>query len=212
MKQISICVAVAAAITLCTQSASAHVPYLESEDFDFAAPFIAWDGAQSIAVYSWLESAGDIDVYWVVCNKPTDFYVELLVPVCPAYARFFPQFALIGPGLPAPSVPIGLGVYRATMAPWADRTEPRKTFYEPFGGKSYYEGPDYDARVGPGLYLLLVWDPEGNSGDYVVGIGKEERFPLPDLIRALTNTPIIRRNEELHSPCGSSDAGAPAVP
>jgi hypothetical protein len=38
-------------------------------------------------------------------------------------------------------------------------------------------------------------------GDYVLPIGKEERWPPADIRRALIETPKIRRNEELHSPC-----------
>lgn len=79
-------------------------------------------------------------------------------------------------------------------------------------GKSYHEGPCYDEFVvQPGLYLLAVRDVEGTSGDCVLGIGKEERFLLPHLIRALINTPIIRRNEELHGACGSQVEGPRAT-
>lgn len=213
MKQIHSHLLLAAVLGFVASGAAAHVPYLESRDSSFREPFIAWDASQSIAVYSWLDSATDVDVYWVLVSEPTEFYVELLVPVCPAYESFFPQFALLGPNLPAPSISLGSGAYRLWVAPWTDRDEPRETFYEPFGGKSYYEGPGYDKTVvHPGLYILLVWDPHAESGDYVVGIGKEERFPLPDLIRALINTPIIRRDGELHGPCGPSKEDAPAAP
>ena len=195
---------VAAAISFSAQLAVAHVPYLETGDFGLSNPFVTTDASQSIAVYSWLESAEDVDFYFVSVTEPTEFFVELLVPVCPEYDSFFPQFALLGPSLPARSIPLGLGEYRLVVAPWTDRDEPRDTFFEPFGGKWYYEGPGYNQFVTqPGLYILMVWDPEGESGDYVLGLGTEERFPLPDLIRSRINTPIIRRNGELHSPCGA---------
>ena len=190
------------AVPFYAQIGKAHVPYLENADFTLSNPFVTKDASQSIAVYSWLESAEDVDFYYVLVTEPTEFFVELLVPVCQEYESFFPQFALLGPSLPEPSVPLGDGTYRLVVAPWTNRDEPRDIFFEPFGNKFYYEGPGYNQLVTqPGLYILMVWDPEGKSGDYVVGIGREERFPLPDFIRSLIITPIIRQNGELHSPC-----------
>lgn len=183
-------------------SATAHVPYLEEQDYSLGSPFFDFDVAQSIAIYAWLESPEDVDV--VVCwvRQPTRLFVETLVPVCPAYKSFFPCFAVLGPGLPPPAVPV-IGPYRLAVLPWADQSEPRDVFYEPFGNKSYYQGPAFDQQVAiPGPYFIFVWNPAGMVGDYVLPIGREERWPLPDIIRALIVTPMIRDNLELHSPCG----------
>jgi hypothetical protein len=37
--------------------------------------------------------------------------------------------------------------YRLATVDWSDRSEPRETFYEPFGDKTYYQGPAYDPQV-----------------------------------------------------------------
>ena len=185
-----------------TLSALGHVPYLEEEDFSPKRPFFHFDVTQSIAVYAWLESPDDVDVYVCWVQQPSRLFLEALVPVCPAYESFFPSFAVFGPGLPAPATPV-IGPYRLATVDWSDRSEPRETFYEPFGDKTYYQGPAYDQQVTiPGLYFIFVWDPDGVGGDYVLAIGKEERWPLPAILRALIETPKIRRGEELHSPCG----------
>ncbi len=182
--------------------ATAHVPYLEEVDYSPGRPGLNFDVTQSVAMYSWLESPDDVDIYVCWVWQPSRFFVETLVPLCPAYESFFPSIAILGPGLPAPATPV-IGSYSLTTVNWDDRSEPRETFYEPFGDKEYYQGPDYDQFVTiPGLYFIFVWDPDGNGGDYVLPIGKEERWPLPDIIRALIETPKIRRGEELHSPCG----------
>jgi len=182
-------------------SAAAHVPYLEEEDYSLRRPFLNLDVTQSIALYSWLESADDVDIHMCWVPEPSRFFAELLVPVCAAYESFFPWFAVIGPGLPTPSSRL-LGPYRLSIIPWREGGAPRETFYEPFGGKSYYQGPTFDRQVTkPGLYFIFVWDPKGTVGDYVLPIGKEERWPPADIKRALIETPKIRRNEELHIPC-----------
>jgi hypothetical protein len=181
--------------------ALAHVPYLEEQDYSFQRPFLDLDVTQSIAVYAWLESDQDIDVYVCWVPEPSRLFVELLVPVCDEYESFFPGFAVVGPDLPGLSIPVGAG-YRIQAVAWMNRSTPRETFYEPFGGKSYYQGPTYDQLVSaPGLYFVICWDPDGKRGDYVMPIGFEERWPIPAIIRAIFITPQIRRDEELHSPC-----------
>ena len=182
-------------------TASGHVPYLEEEDYTIQRPFLDLDVEQSIAVYAWLESGNDVDVYVCWVPGPVRLFAELLVPVCPSLESFFPAIAVLGPGLPAPALPVG-GGYGLLPVPWVDRDEPREQFYEPFGNKSYYQGPSYDTEVSvPGLYFIFCWDPEGTGGDYVLPIGYEERWPLNAILRALQITPKIRRNEELHGPC-----------
>jgi hypothetical protein len=75
---------------------------------------------------------------------------------------------------------------------------PRTQFYEPFGNKSYYQGPRLEITLKPGKYRLIYWDPEGKVGDYVATIGKYEIWLVKDIIRAFKITPIIRAGGELH--------------
>ncbi len=130
--------------------ALAHVPYLEHQDYAETEPFqVRKSIEQSIAVYAWLENdrinpCKDIDVYTFEIANPTRVYIEAIVPVCPEYEEFVPWFALVGPGLPESehelpfTIPEGYGVVvKENVKPG----EPREKFYEPFGGKWYYEGP-----------------------------------------------------------------------
>ena len=80
--------------------------------------------------------------------------------------------------------------------------ETRPTFYEPFGGKAYYAGVQFrDVLTTPGVWTVIVWDPYAMGGDYVLTIGEKEQFAWPDILRALANTPYIRKNKELHAEC-----------
>ena len=89
---------------------SAHVPYLEHNDFSEQEPFIVRKTViQSIAVYSWIDNknedpGADIDVYQFKVRIPNiRIYIELIGPVCDGYyENFVPWFALVGPGLSDP--------------------------------------------------------------------------------------------------------------
>lgn len=189
-----------------TQWAQAHVPYLERYDFTEKRPFIVDDVEQSIAVYSWLDSEDDLDFFQFDVSEPVRLFVEVILPVCPSYVNFRPWFAIIGPGLPPPlyELPIDLPEgYGAVVMADEDTGEPRERFYEPFGGKWYFQGPQFDEIVeSAGEWAVIYWDPTGHRGDYVAVIGTEERFEGQDILRVLINTPIIRQDGELHVPCG----------
>jgi hypothetical protein len=190
----------------------AHVPYLERRDFSVQQPFTVRKSiTQSIAVYSWLETdwvnpSTDIDVYsFTIKDQPLRIFLEVIVPVCDGfYANFTPWFALVGPGLPPANqtlpfeIPLGYGVIVKQDVPPGS---PREEFYEPFGGKSYYQGPRFDETLYLwGTYYVYYWDPYQKGGDYVAVLGYKEQFPPLDILRALINTPLIRRGYELHLP------------
>ncbi len=193
-------------------TALAHVPYLERRDSSAEQPFqVRRSITQSIAVYSWLKTdwvkpSTDIDVYsFTINDQPLRIFLEVIVPVCEGYyANFTPWFALVGPGLPPPNqtipfnIPEGYGVIVKQDAPPG---RPREQFYEPFGGKSYYQGPRFDETINiSGTYSVYYWDPYQKGGDYVAVLGYKEQFPPIDFLRALINTPLIRRDYELHVP------------
>lgn len=206
MRHVLLC----AVVLLCVGVAGhalAHVPYFEQEDFTDEAPFEVKNSVeQSIAVYSWLGPDGtDRDVYEFVLEKPALVYVETLVPECDIYADVYPSFAIVGPGFPPEEgdealpfdVPKDMGVVVVSQD---DTVDPRPSFYEPFGGKSYYQGPTFQEDVDtPGKYRIHVWDPLSLGGDYVAVIGNGEIWRLPDITRALIYTPLIRRDREIHS-------------
>lgn len=180
--------------------ADAHVPYLEDRDFTTSSPFVCPSAEQSIAVYSWLESSSDVDYYRVKVTTGTLFYAGVIVPVFDQYAAFRPCFALIGPGLPhtTESLPTKLPSGWGAVIIRESEGKPRKQFYEPFGGKSYYQGPEMTMRLQAGEYTLIYWDPNKRMGDYVAIIGKREIWGARDTVRGLRVTPVIRRGGELH--------------
>jgi len=184
----------------------AHVPYLEDVDYSFARPMELEDPiAKSRAFYSWFDTGEDVDVYAFEVTEPVRLFAQALVPVCQGYEDVLPWFAIAGPGLPPPEVdlpfdlPPGYGAYVVeNEEPWT----PREVFYEPFGDKWYFDGPVFDQDADElGTWYLYYWNPQGKAGDYVAVIGSAEIWEVPDILRALVYTPMIRKGEELHISC-----------
>jgi len=197
-----------------TQTAFAHVPYLEPSDFSVQQPFqVKRSITQSLGVYAWLETdnvhpSTDIDVYAFTITQPTRIHIEVIIPVVNGYyyVNFTPWFALLGPGLPAPNqtlpfdLPEGYGVIVTQDLPPGHH---RETFFEPFGIKWYYQGPKFDQIMNTsGTYYVYYWDDYQMGGDYVAVLGYKELFPPIDILRSIINVPLIRHNHELHLPSG----------
>jgi hypothetical protein len=191
---------------LTTGVASPHVPFLENTDFSEAEPFLIEPPLnKSRAVYGWLHSGTDIDVYTFELNEQSHLRAFSLVPVCPDYEDFFPSFAVVGPGLTTPGnhlpfkIPEGYGALVISNTPPGKN---RNTFFEPFTNKNYYRGPSFDQFISTaGTWYVYFWDPSGRGGDYVAVFGFTERFSLKDILRALINTPKIWFDKELHTDC-----------
>lgn len=196
---------------LLTSQVSAHVPYFEHKDFSEEKPFkVRKIITQSKAIYSWLENDGlnpceDIDVYKLTLIRPVSLYIELIVPVVEDYyEEFVPWFALVGPGLPDPGQELPFDIledHGAIVMENVEPGQPRETFYEIFGNKSYYKGPVFDEKLNTtGTYYVYCWDPYETGGDYTLVIGDLEIWGPFDILRALFYTPQIRRGLELHVP------------
>ena len=215
-KKIKIFVILTIEISLLLPVVNAHVPYLEHKDFTEENPFMVKKSIfQSIAVYSWLETdfvnpCEDFDVYEFKVRIPnTRIYANLIGPVCGGfYENFVPWFALVGPGLPDPGSEFPFDLpdgYGAIIKENVEPGEPRETFYEPFGGKEYYDGPTIDEKFEKtGTYYVYVWDPHEIGGDYTLALGKYEIWLPLDILRALIYTPLIRLGFELHLPLNGS--------
>lgn len=193
-------------MVLAAGDAGSHVPFLEGSDFSESEPFVLDHPLKkSRAIYAWLHSGTDIDIYTFELEEQSRLRAFSLVPVCPSYKDFLPSFAVVGPGLALPEerlpfkVPEGYGAVIVKNTP---KGTSRNTFFEPFTSKNYYRGPSYDQTIStPGTWYVYYWDPAGKGGDYVAVFGFTERFSFRDIIRAFSNTPKIWFDRELHTDC-----------
>jgi len=72
-----------------------------------------------------------------------------------------------------------------------------KEFYEPFGRDYYLQGPEFDKKIPAGKYKIEVFSvdlPEqaGNQGKYVLVVGKQEIFPLPESLNIYWQLPLLK--------------------
>lgn len=66
-------------------------------------------------------------------------------------------------------------------------------YFEPFAGDRYLKGPETEKSVPPGRYRIEVSSP-GNSGRYVLVVGREERFSLAETVEMIAVLPSLKRD------------------
>jgi len=183
----------------------AHVPYIEGKDYSVSTAFKVEKIIQSKAFYAYLDK-GDVDEFVMHVEEPTPIYVHMLIPFCKEYAAYATRYALTGPGLPKPTMPLPIELPSDHGAivwdPHYDDWSERPFMYEMFSDRQYFESTRYryDAEQS-GEYRLVVWHPDGTPGDYIAILGRTENFSLADMQLAYVNTPIIRAHAEMKGKC-----------
>ncbi|MEO8444859.1 MAG: hypothetical protein ABI567_07645 [Gammaproteobacteria bacterium] len=193
-----------ACLALLAVSAAAHVPFLEGPDYSPDKPYIVHDVTNSKSIHAQIGTPGDVDVYRIDLDQPTRIYTQTDIPWCPQYETFGVTYALAGPGLPPPAIPLpvtlpsgyGAVVVRDTAA------DSRDTWLEPFSGRQMWLGASYaldDAP--PGIYQMIVWNEQGRTGDYIAVIGEAEIFNAPEIRQVVATSPRLRGGANLMVKC-----------
>jgi len=152
------------------QTARAHLPYLESDkkEVSVESPVV------SKAYYGWLSS--DSAVYSIDSAKPFLLYLNLLAPkVENARLDFSAKIYKDGDQL---------GAMNGGDAFW-------QVEYEPFANDYYLKGPEYEAQLPAGDYRVEVYN-SGNSGNYVLAVGKTEDLSFSQFLRTLAVLPQVK--------------------
>ena len=230
------------------QYASAHNLFVEpqtllenpadaptEDDFSFSAPFQIENVKDSQAIFSYL-TPGEVDVFeFEVTPQDLDFGPVLvtasaLPPACHETINNYPVTALMGPGLPPPSVdlpfdvPPGMGVIVANN-PKVDIGSERSIFDIDIAepqlnlGIAWFlpQGITQDCLLNnpfqcdfsnsialpvfvPGIYSIIMYDPDGKAQDYTANIGssEENQIPNPEV------EDLIRDNNLLHTACSET--------
>ena len=119
--------------------------------------------------------------YFISSEKDFNLYLNLLVPefanpVGKYSAEIF-------------SIKDGEELYVARFSEPADWQE----FYEPFGRDYYLKGPELDKTFPAGKYKIEVFSKD-NLGKYVLAVGKQEVFPLPESLNIFWQLPLLKIN------------------
>jgi hypothetical protein len=130
----------------------------------------------SFAIYRDLESSGEVDFYAFEAEAGDELYAGINVPALRELESYGVSIALVGPGLPEVEYdvlpaehPEGLGAL----------------IFPSVAGEDFYEGRQQIEMDLPesGTYYLLAWNPDGETGKYVMDVGREEVFGPADLFR-----------------------------
>jgi len=159
-------------------SAQAHQPRLVAG----GAPTINVENPEiSQAFYS--ELKGQIQIYEINSDKDFLLYVNLLVPKTPQAKTDF--WAVILKDEPGQAQ--WLGELDGTKFKWQE-------FYEKFAGDNYLKGPEFEKQVPAGKYFVRVLSFNSNQGKYVLAIGKEEKFPLKEILNTIKLLPALKKD------------------
>ena len=191
--------------------ALAHDPYLE-DDGDWGSfddPYQVVDHTISYAFYGYLDNAEDTEVFQITFPEGDALLrVNLLVPVCNTHYRdFYPDYAVVSPDISEDDavdveLPIDLpDGYRVFYSSMPEPQAERPTFVEPFGNTEFYDAPTQDLTVPvAGDYYIVVYDDDGQTGDYSMAPGHIEQFNNP-MLETISKTATIRAGSWLHRDC-----------
>lgn len=139
----------------------------------------------STAFYRELRSATEVDVYTFTAPAGEPLHAGINIPAIAGLENYHVAVALFGPGLPQDvglwvlpaEAPEGLGVVVFPSETGAD-------FFEPFTQTNYWGRQRLELKLpAAGTYYLVVWNPTGALGKYVLDVGTEEVFGLADLFQ-----------------------------
>lgn len=210
--KLSCCILVAVLFVF-SQPVAAHMPSIERWDFNKLWPFqIRGTIEKGLAVYAYLNSGSDVDVYrFVVSQKEISekggvrLRVRANMPACKDAPEFLPWLAVAGPGLPQPTEDIPFTLRAGYGAVVVKNTEPgaeRNYFYEQYSKKSYYIMDNYEYTITePGIWYLYYWDPYKTGGDYLAVWGVYDEFSPRDQRKMSSILPDILSDAIMHSEC-----------
>lgn len=200
--------------------AYAHVPYVEGLDYSDNEAFIIQSPIEkSHALYASFNSPTDQDrvVFTLTEQDLTDDKIiwneggqsgrlvsfNTIVPACAPYALILPAVALIGPrqtvlselalGVELPfTVDADQGIY------FMSNTVQGPIFEEKISGTAYFQQKKAEFIVSaPGRYEIVVWEPAGQIGDYVLVVGGEEMFGVNDVVQSIKRLRYLRKGMEI---------------
>lgn len=148
----------------------AHLPYMAGGNAGITVnkPEI------SKAYYGWLE--GEPAVYSIDAKTPFLLYVNLLSPRIET-GRIDYSAIIYKDGEFFANIPADNSLWLVT--------------YEPFANDYYAKGPEWGQKVPSGKYEIKIYN-SGNSGNYVLAVGKTEDLSLGEFLRALAVLPRVK--------------------
>lgn len=149
----------------CAFSAEAHVPVLITQDSPFDITTIE-DPELSQAFYGTMN--GFPHTYEIVTTKPFHLFTQVLAPDIEGGATTISGIVIKLPESGGRVTEIS--ALNSKDAKWESE-------YEPFGGDSYLQGPQFEGDLEAGTYHIEVHTPD-NQAKYVLVVGKREEMTI----------------------------------
>jgi hypothetical protein len=157
------------------QSAHAHQPTV----FRPGTVLVIEDPILSAALYGEFKDPNDVFEAKMTLTKPLAIPLEVLVPKRDALESHRPIFAIVGPGLPAPTdaerallprpLPPNTGVIVGSSG-----APEREVIFESFTRRVFWTSGPTAYVLPAGEVHLWVFSPGGTRGRFVLGYGVEE--------------------------------------
>jgi hypothetical protein len=137
---------------------------------------------------------------WVAVDVPaaTDLSVELGVPLLDRLRTFRLQLAILGPDLPAISLPIAVPAGLGGMLAVLSSTGDAPIFHEPFTDTDSWVVGEATVRLpSAGKYYIVAWSSSVLDGKAWIAVGESEVFTWNDLATLPTTLRDVRAFHEL---------------
>ncbi len=183
-KRIALVLGILAALALGGVGTVAHRAVVIGGTYDGPASAIELaDPTVSQVVY------GDLPVahpsLWVAVDVPaaTDLYVELGVPVLERLRTYRPQFAVLGPDLPALGIPVAVPAGLGGLLVVTSSVGDAPIFHEPVTNTDSWIVSEATVHFpSAGRYYVVAWSTSIFDGKAWIAVGTREVFGWSDMV------------------------------
>jgi ligand-binding SRPBCC domain-containing protein len=167
---------------------------LFSTDAPASAHRPVWDGgangvmtidnlSTSFAFYRDFKAPAQADVYTFEAKAGEHLHAGISVPALHGLESYGVSVAVLGPGLPAVNHDLLPENHPEDLGGLIFASARGEDFFEPFTQTNYWGRQRVELDLSQtGTYYLLVWQPEGLPGKYVLDTGTAEVFGPGDLL------------------------------
>jgi LPXTG-motif cell wall-anchored protein len=138
----------------------------------------------SFAAYRQLETADQVDTFLMETEGGETVRGSITIPQIEGLEGYGVRVAIFGPGLPEPDEEQLPADHPEDVGALVFPSRVSEDFFEPFTQTNYWGRQAFEVTLPePGAYYLLVWQPEGEPGKYVLATGRAEQFAPTDFFR-----------------------------
>lgn len=180
LRHILILAAISAASLLLAPQAYAHLPTWGEP----GGENIIEDVDVSVAFYQDIETGSQLDTFTFQGEAGQHLHAGINIPAVDGLEDYGVTLALLGPGLPAEGLAQLPREHADAEGALIFPSEQGADFFEPFTQTNYWGRQTVEMDLpASGEYHLLVWNPDGRTGKYVLDVGEEEVFGLPGFLK-----------------------------